>query len=259
MVFMDIKEDVKKQFARSADSYVSSKIHRLGGDLNTLIEMAQAEKSDLALDAATGGGHTANALAPLVKQVTALDLTPEMLASAKKFITDNGHSNVEFVEGDAENMPFDDETFDIVTCRIAPHHFPNIKDFIKEVYRVLKPGGRFLLNDNAAPEVDEFDHFYNKIEKLRDYSHFRAWKKTEWLHMLEMENFEIHEMHRFEKHFEFEDWCTRMHLTDDEVENLTDIMLNANEYVKHKFRIQEQIGKIESFQGEAVLLSSVKR
>ncbi len=256
---MDTKQDVKNQFGRSADSYVSSKIHRLGGDLNTLIEMAQVKKKDIVLDAATGGGHTANALAPLVNHVTALDLTPEMLASAKKFITDNGHSNVEFVEGDAENMPFEDETFDIVTCRIAPHHFPNIKDFIKEVSRVLKPGGRFLLNDNVAPEKNEFDHFYNKIEKLRDYSHFRAWKKTEWFQMIEMENFEIFEMHRFEKHFEFEDWCTRMHLTDDEVENLTDIMLNANEYVKHKFRIQEQGGKIQSFQGEAVLLSSVKR
>lgn len=256
---MDIKQDVKKQFGRSADSYVSSKIHRLGDDLNTLIEMAYPSKSDIALDAATGGGHTANALAPLVNHVTALDLTPEMLVSAKKFITGNGHSNVEFVEGDAENMPFQDETFDIVTCRIAPHHFPNVKDFIKEVYRVLKPGGRFLLNDNAAPEKDEFDHFYNKIEKLRDYSHFRAWKKTEWFQMLEMENFEIFEMHRFEKHFEFEDWCTRMHLTDDEIENINDIMLNANEDVKHKFRIQVADGKIKSFQGEAVLLSSVKR
>lgn len=255
---MDTKQDVKNQFGRSADSYVSSKIHRLGGDLNTLIEMARAEKSDIALDAATGGGHTANALAPLVHHVTALDLTPEMLASAEKFITGNGHTNVDFVEGDAENMPFEDDTFDIVTCRIAPHHFPNIKDFVKEVYRVLKPGGRFLLNDNAAPEKDEFDQFYNKIEKLRDCSHFRAWKKSEWFQMLEKENFEIFEMHRFEKHFEFEDWCTRMHLTHDEAENLNSIMLNANEDVKQKFRIQEKNGKIESFQGEAMLLSCVK-
>lgn len=77
--------------------------------------------------------------------------------------------------------------------------------------------------------------------------------------MLELENFEISEMHRFEKHFEFEDWCTRMHLTNDEIENLTDIMVNANEDVKRKFRIEEQDNQIESFQGEAVLLSAVKR
>lgn len=256
---MDIKKDVKKQFSRSPDSYVSSKIHRLGGDLDMLIKLAQPEKSDITLDVATGGGHTANALAPLVHKVTAMDLTPKMLTSAEKFITGNGHANVEFVEGDAGNMSFEDETFDIVTCRIAPHHFPNVKDFIKETCRVLKPGGRFLLDDNVAPEVDEFDHFYNKIEKIRDCSHFRAWKKSEWLHMLEAENFEIHELHRFEKYFEFADWCSRMHLTDDEVENLTDIMLNTNGYVKHKFRIQVADGKIESFKGEAVILSAVKR
>lgn len=156
---MDIKQGVKNQFGRSADFYVNSKIHRNGGDLNTLIDMTHASKTELALDVATGGGHTANALAPLVHKVTAMDITPKMLNAAEKFIKENGHSNVEFVEGDAEKMPFEDGTFDIVTCRIAPHHFPNIEDFIKEVYRVLKPGGRFMLNDNVAPEKDTFDHF----------------------------------------------------------------------------------------------------
>lgn len=255
---MDNKQDVKNQFGRSADFYVSSNIHRNGGDLKTLIEMTHAQESEKALDVATGGGHTANALAPLVNKVTAMDITPKMLATAEKFITGNGHSNVAFVEGDAEKMPFEDDAFDIVTCRIAPHHFPNIEDFISEVYRVLKPGGRFMLNDNVAPEKNTFDHFYNKIEKLRDYSHFRAWKKTEWLRMLEAENFEIHELHRFEKHFEFEDWCTRMHLSDDEKNHLTTLMTGADESVKQKFRIQSDNGKIESFQGEAVLLSAVK-
>ena len=259
IIFTDTKKDVKSQFGRSADAYVSSKLHRLGSDLKTLIEMARCEKSDIALDAATGGGHTANALAPLVKKVTALDLTPEMLASAEKFIIANGHKNVEFIEGDAENMPFDDDTFDIVTCRIAPHHFPNLNVFIKEVYRVLKPGGRFLLNDNAAPEKDKFDQFYNTIEKLRDYSHFRAWKKTEWFQMLEMTGFEIFEMHRFEKYFEFDDWCRRMQLTDEEIKNLTEIMTGADEEIQQKFRIKINNDKIESFQGEAVLLSAVKR
>lgn len=255
---MDIKQDVKNQFGRSADFYVSSKIHRNGGDLNTLIEMAHAEETEYALDVATGGGHTANALAPLVKKVTAMDITPKMLENAEEFIKGNGHTNVEFVEGDAEKMPFEDGSFDIVTCRIAPHHFPDIEDFVKEVYRVLKPGGRFLLDDNVAPEEDTFDDFYNKIEKIRDYSHYRAWKKTEWLRMLEHAAFEIVEMHRFEKHFEFEDWCTRMHLTDEEKNTLTSIMLEAEESVKQKFRVQSEAGKIESFQGEAVLLSCVK-
>lgn len=198
---MDIKKDVQKQFGRSADSYVKSKGHSKGADLKKLVEMARATGREEVLDVATGGGHMANALAPLVRTVTAMDLTPEMLSAAEKFITGNGHVNVVFVKGDAEKLPFSDETFDFVTCRIAPHHFPNTEKFIREVYRVLKDGGQFLLDDNVAPENDEFDQFYNNIEKMRDYRHYRAWKKTEWLQMLELNGFETQELYRFEKRF----------------------------------------------------------
>ena len=171
---MDIKKDVQKQFGRSADEYVKSSGHRKGADLQKLVEIARVTGIEHVLDVATGGGHTANAFAPLVHKVTAVDLTPEMLTAAETYIKGNGHSNVVFVEGDAEKLPFQDHSFDLVTCRIAPHHFPNVQQFVSEVHRVLKANGRFLLDDNVAPEGNEYDHFYNKIEKIRDYSHFRA-------------------------------------------------------------------------------------
>ncbi|MEH7383502.1 class I SAM-dependent methyltransferase [Bacillus sp. JJ1533] len=255
---MDIKKEVKKQFGRSAASYVTSEGHRKGGDLQTLVAMADAQGTELALDIATGGGHTANAFAPFVKKVIAFDLTPEMLAAAQTFIKGNGHDNVEFVEGDAEKLPFSDETFDIVSCRIAPHHFPNITSFVSEVSRVIKSGGQFLLDDNVAPENDEFDAFYNTVEKKRDNSHFRAWKKSEWLQMLEKESFEIQELYRFEKTFEFESWCNRMHVSDQEKAELNAYMLHAPNNIKQKFRIQITNHTIISFQGEAVVLKATK-
>ena len=256
---MNNRQKVKNQFGQSAEHYVNSEIHRYGKDLNKLVEMAHATGRESVLDVATGSGHTANAISPLVHKVTAVDLTPEMLSSAEKFIKENGYSNVEFVEGDAEKMPFHDESFDIVTCRIAPHHFSGIEDFVQEVYRVLKPGGRFLLDDNVAPEEDELDHFYNKVERMRDHSHFRAWKKTEWLRMLELNGFEIQELHRFDKRFEFEDWCDRMHLSVAEKNTLNHLLAGAAEKIKQKFRIQSENDRIESFQGEALLLSCMKR
>jgi len=195
---MDNKNDVKQQFGKSAESYVTSPIHKQGKDLQTLLEMAEITGKEELLDVATGGGHTANAFAPFVKNVTAIDLTKEMLVAAEKFIKGNGHQNVNYVEADAEKLPFSDGSFDIVTCRIAPHHFPNVSKFVSEVYRVLKSKGQFLLDDNVVPEDDELDLFYNTIEKKRDYSHFRAWKKTEWLRMLELSGLEIIEWHRFE-------------------------------------------------------------
>jgi ubiquinone/menaquinone biosynthesis C-methylase UbiE len=256
---MDIKKDVQQQFGKSADSYVSSTIHKDGNDLQKLLEMAMTTGEEELLDVATGGGHAANAFASCVKKVTALDLTPEMLAAAQKYILGNGHQNVKFIIGDAEVLPFSEGVFDIVTCRIAPHHFPNVNKFVDEVHRVLKPSGQFLLDDNVVPEEEDYDLFYNTIEKWRDYSHFRAWKKSEWLRMLEISGFEIFELHRFEKTFHYEPWCNRMNLPEDEKDKLTQFILSASPKVKEKFKIIIRDNQIISFVGEAVLLRAIKR
>ena len=255
---MTIKSDVQNQFGRNAESYVESALHKSGKDLATLIELTEVSGSEHALDVATGGGHTANALAPRVGRVIAYDLTQAMLDAAKKFIRQNGHLNVDFVKGDAEDMPFNNETFDIVTCRIAPHHFPNINRFIGEVYRVLKPGGQFLLDDNVAPENNACDEFYNTIEKRRDYSHYRAWKKTEWLRMLELQGFTIQEWHRFEKTFIFDNWCERMNVPAETQRALNDDIIEAPDYIKQKFNVMTTGNQVRSFQGEAIVLKATK-
>lgn len=258
-ITMSNKKAVQKQFGRSADAYVESEGHRKGKDLEKLIALAAITGDETALDVATGGGHTANALAPLVRRVVALDLTPEMLAAAKAFIEGNGHDNVDFVQGDAEAMPFPDGSFDIVACRIAPHHFPHVERFIAEVHRVLKPGGQFLLDDNVAPEDDESDAFYNTLEKKRDYSHYRAWKKSEWLRMLEAHGFIVQEWHRFEKTFRFDAWCDRMKLPKAEKEALNEWIGQAPDPIKRAFRIEIKDNRVVSFQGEAMIAKAVKR
>ncbi|GAB7388168.1 class I SAM-dependent methyltransferase [Bacillaceae bacterium] len=252
------KAAVQNQFGRNAEAYVNSESHAKGRDLAKLVEISAVSSSDDVLDVATGGGHVANALAPMAAKVTALDLTRDMLEAARRFIEGNGHQNVEYVQGDAERMPFGDRTFDLVTCRIAPHHFPDVERFIEEVYRVLKPGGRFLLVDNVAPEEDEADWYYNEIEKRRDCSHFRAWKKSEWLRMLEKSGFVIEEWHRFAKEFPFETWCDRMKLPESEKRELSRFMLQAPEKIRGKLRIVSEGERIISFQGESILLKAVK-
>ncbi|HEY2422240.1 MAG TPA: class I SAM-dependent methyltransferase [Neobacillus sp.] len=255
---MNLKNDVQQQFGKSANSYITSSLHKDGKDLERLVQMGMPSGEEVLLDVATGGGHTANAFAPFVKKVIALDLTSEMLQAAEKFIGGNGHQNVEFIQGDAENLPFSNEAFDLVTCRIAPHHFPNVNKFIEEAYRVLKSNGQLLLDDNVVPEEDEFDLFYNKIEKWRDYSHFRAWKKTEWLRMLELAGFEIVEWHRFEKTFHFNSWCARMHLPQSEKDKLSQFILNSSQKIKDKFRVVIENKQLLSFQGEAIVLKAIK-
>src|SRR5439155_4004493 len=133
-----------------------------------------------ALDIATGGGHTALAIAPYVAQVTVTDLTPRMLEKAREYLLSQGVTNAQFQVADAEQLPFPAASFDRVTCRIAPHHFPNIAQFVREVARVLKPGGLFLLIDCMVPGDPELDTFDNTVEKWRDPSHGLSCTAEEW-------------------------------------------------------------------------------
>ena len=255
---MDIKAKVQHQFGKTASDYVTSDIHRNGADLQLIVKMAELTGTEKVLDVATGGGHTANALAFLAKEVTAFDLTKEMLAAAEQFLTSNGHKNVAYVQGDAEKMPFADESFDVVACRIAPHHFPNIDSFIAEVYRVLKPGGRFLLDDNVAPENDEWDQYYNTVEKTRDPSHSRALKKSEWLQKIELSGFEISEWVAFRKTFMFESWFNRMKQPDEVKKSLNSYITSAGTDIHKKFRVKMNDETVESFEGESILLKAIK-
>ncbi|OCT15378.1 SAM-dependent methyltransferase [Paenibacillus pectinilyticus] len=254
-----IKQNVQQQFAKHASKYVTSTRHAKGEDLSALVANSKADKMMDVLDIATGGGHVANALAPLVRRVTAYDLTEEMLQTAAQFITGNGHTNVDFVRGDAELLPFQDAAFDLVTCRIAAHHFPNIPSFASEARRVLKPGGKLLLIDNVAPEQDVFDHFYNEIEKDRDPSHVRAWKKSAWIHLLEQVSFRIEMMLSFPKPFQFHDWCERSGLPEEEKAVLEAKFLQASQEFKDFFSITtDESNRLSSFTGEAVYLQAIR-
>ncbi|WP_050184496.1 class I SAM-dependent methyltransferase [Domibacillus robiginosus] len=256
---MDNKKTIASQFGTNAANYVTSKTHAKGKDLDLIENGVKDRKNTSLLDIATGGGHVANKLAPIFKKVTALDLTPEMLENAQSFIESNGHQNVFFVQGDAEALPFPEEHFDTVTCRIAPHHFSNVDQFISESYRVLTEDGLFLLIDNVSPEVDEYDHFYNEVEKKRDPSHFRAYKKSEWISWVEKEGFSILTVNVFEKKFIFDEWCRMMNLSGEVKEALNRYMAESSEEIRNFFSIDVKEEKIQSFKGEAIFLAAVKK
>jgi ubiquinone/menaquinone biosynthesis C-methylase UbiE len=250
---------VIQQFGKNAGHYVTSQSHAKGEDLQKLVEIIAAKQpSGELLDIATGGGHVANALAPYFKQVVALDITPEMLEKAKGFIESNGIKNAAFVQGDAENLPFPNESVGTVTCRIAAHHFRDVRKFVQEVQRILKEQGSFILIDNVAPEVREYDLFYNKIEKKRDPSHVRAYKKSEWVSILEHEGTLVEEMIRFNKKFSFDTWCEMMDVPDREKQNLNNLMVHASKPLIDYFSIEIEEGKVQSFQGQSVLIVCTK-
>ena len=90
-----VHDDVKRQFGKTAQNYVTSSIHAKGGDLKAMLELAGDVSGKKVLDVATGGGHTALTFARAGAEVTATDLTPEMLAAAEANIREQGLESVD--------------------------------------------------------------------------------------------------------------------------------------------------------------------
>ena len=166
---MTISSDT--QFNANAEKYAASHVHKFGASLPVLLELAAPVSSDRVLDVATGTGNTALAFAPFSSVVHGLDMALKMLEQAQKRAHEEGFRNATFLEGSAENLPFADSSFSIVTSRHAPHHFRDVPTFLSEVARVLEPGGRFVMADQITLEVQN-KSWIDEFQRTRDPSHF---------------------------------------------------------------------------------------
>jgi ubiquinone/menaquinone biosynthesis C-methylase UbiE len=199
---------VQEQFGKTAASYLTSAPHAKGASLERLVELTKPQKNWRGLDVATGGGHVAYTFAPHVERMWATDITQEMLDMVKGEAAKRGLANVRTAYAKAETLPFEDSTFDLVTCRIAPHHFDSIPEFLAEVHRVLKPSGTFAVVDNVVPAGSVGD-YVNAFERFRDPSHLRAWTMEEWRAALAKAGLKIAHEEQIYKQMEFESWAAR--------------------------------------------------
>ncbi|HXF54140.1 MAG TPA: methyltransferase domain-containing protein [Hyphomicrobiaceae bacterium] len=212
------KSLVQQQFGANAANYATSEVHASGASLKRLLELTRPRANWRVLDIATGAGHTAAAFAPLVARVVATDVTEEMLAEARRLAERKGLTNIETAPAEAEHLPFADASFDLVTCRIAAHHFGDVAAFLAEVRRVLEPGGTFAFVDNLAPdrittpelsdaELSAAADAYNAFEKLRDPSHARALTVAEWAERITSAGLVIEHQEVLAKPMLFSAWC----------------------------------------------------
>ena len=227
-----ITEQVQAQFGSNAEKYVTSSVHSQGDDLQLLLETAQPQSHFEVLDIATGGGHTALLLAPYVKRVVATDITQKMLDAAQAFITPQA-DNVSFEIADAESLPFEDKSFDMVTCRIAAHHFADIYKFVLESARVLRPGGSLVIEDHLAPEDERAADYIDAFEMLRDPSHVKAYSETEWRSTYLDAQLTVDAVNTdVSHHAKFHPWVERMNVPAEDVERLEVMLLQAPDAVK---------------------------
>ena len=134
----DTNAIVRSQFGVAAADYATSEVHAKGESLARIVELAAPQTTWHVLDVATGAGHMAAAFAPHVASVVASDITKEMLTEAGKLAASRNLLNMTTATAEAGSLPFADETFDLVCCRLAAHHFPSLERFVSEVRRVLK-------------------------------------------------------------------------------------------------------------------------
>jgi ubiquinone/menaquinone biosynthesis C-methylase UbiE len=137
----------------------------------------------IVLDVACGAGHVAEGVAPHVRQVVGVDLTPSLLALGASRLADAGVGNVLLQEANAVSLPFADGSFDLVYCRSSLYHLADPQQAIAEMVRTCRLGGRVVLSDLVAPSAevrDTFDH----LHQLIDPSHRRAFLDDEVVDLL---------------------------------------------------------------------------
>ncbi len=186
-----IHTSVREQFSQHAEYYAQSSAHAKGDTLDVILDFADPKGTEKTLDIATGTGFTAFELAPKVSHVVATDLTPEMVSKASELAQEQAIENITFSVAAAESLPFATAAFDLVTVRLAPHHFQDVPKFLSEVHRVLRNDGLFCFVDSVSPESEKMITWQNYVEKLRDDSHVFGYPPSQWDTMISNAGFEI--------------------------------------------------------------------
>ncbi len=203
---MDHLKRVEEEFTRQADTFDA---HAVKADDQVAARFQEAmgsAGSGTVLDVACGPGVVTAALAGKAQAVTAFDATPAMLEKARKRCAEAGLQNVQFKQGNAESLPFDSGAFDGVVTRLAIHHFPDPKRVLKEIFRVLRPGGTVVIADVVASEDAKEADLQNAIEIIRDPSHIRMLSASKLDALIVDTGFEIRSDSTWDKSREFEEW-----------------------------------------------------
>jgi len=187
-------------FGRRADFYTTSPTHTDRVTIDRLLAMAPIGPQDTWLDIGTGTGHTALALAEQVRCVIGSDLTPEMLNEAVGLTLESGVTNVSWHLADVHGLPYLDASFEGVTCRRAAHHFTDIDLALREILRVLPPGGWLLIDDRSAPENQTVDEIMDHLDRLHDPSHVRQYRPSVWRELLSRTGFELQSLSTYTQH-----------------------------------------------------------
>ncbi|OMI25075.1 SAM-dependent methyltransferase [Bacillus haynesii] len=254
-----MKTSAQQQFSKNPEQYRDEPLFSSGKDLDAMVSCRSLNGDETLLDIGTGAGHTAIAFSPFVKHCTGIDITKKMVQTAAQFAEQKKAENVVFQQSDAAQLDFADESFDIVTCRYAAHHFPEIVRSMQEIARVLKQGGSFLLIDHCAPENEALDRFINRLNQLRDPSHVREYSESEWQKLFEENGLDFAVRERWNLPIDYESWLRRGAVPEQRKAAIQAHLSEASQSCRDMFNIvHDENGHPVSFCLKAVLIAGVK-
>lgn len=185
------KNTVREEFTKQADDYADSSVLTDPEKIKRVVTAAGASSKARVLEVATGPGHVAFEFAEKCDEVIGIDITEAPLEIAKETKQRRNVENISFEKGDAEELPFADNSFDIVVCRLAFHHFENPAVVFQEMSRVCYSDGTVAVDDLTVSEFPERASYQNQFEQLRDPSHVRALPRSELLDLFTECNIEV--------------------------------------------------------------------
>jgi SAM-dependent methyltransferase len=198
---------MKDVWSERAQLYRESPLHREGEDLDLIVEWAEPAPGRTALDVATGGGHVARRLREEGCNVVTLDPSPGMQPD---------------VIGRAEDLPFADGSFDVVTTRIAAHHFDDVDAAVHEMARVSR---ELVLVEDTLYESEQVE----EAERLHDPSHVRSYTEEEWRTFLDEAALEVEQVKLVEKRQPLDAWLARTGCAGEDAECVRELLAHRIE------------------------------
>ncbi|MCE0815012.1 class I SAM-dependent methyltransferase [Buttiauxella sp. S04-F03] len=231
-------DKVDQQFGSQASAYLKSAVHAAGRDLECLSARLADFPDARLLDMGCGAGHASFIAAAQVKEVIAYDLSEQMLSVVNGAAKTRGIFNIMTQQGYAEVLPFDDGSFDVVISRYSAHHWHDVGKALREVKRVLKPGGVVIFMDVMSPGHPVLDIWLQTVEALRDTSHVRNYSSGEWLSLFNDAGLVSQNLLCDRLNLEFTSWIARMRTPEALADAIRIYQQSASDEVQHYFELQ---------------------
>lgn len=238
---MQHNQSISQSFGPQANAYLTSPIHSQGADLRDLADLIAATGHPMVLDLGCGAGHASFALAPCAQQVIAYDLTESMLQVVESAAAARQIPNLHTQQGSVDQLPFSDSQFDWVVSRYSAHHWRDVPRALREVRRVLKPGGQVCFIDAAGGPEPLCDTHLQALELLRDPSHVRDYTEQEWHSLFLSACFQARVIRRWRVFVEFSSWLARIGTPEDRVAALRSLWSAAPAEVQTYFKLQHDL------------------